>query len=146
MPIEWFVTTLIDWTIFLMTRTKLASVGFVAARNCMRQQVLDDAKSLPTTVAGRSDSSYALNSARYYSVIQSTTPVLLQYCSSTTKYYSSTTKYYSSTTKHYFTPYYKVLPLYYSAAQSTTPYYKALLQYYSVLQSTTPVLLRTTKY
>ena len=125
MPIEWFVTTLIDWTIFLMTRTKLASVGFVAARNCMRQQVLDDAKSLPTTVAGRSDSSYALNSARYYSVIQSTTPVLLQY---------------------YKALYHKVLPLHYSVPQSTTPYYKALLQYYSILQSATPALLRTTKY
>ena len=130
MPIEWFVTTLIDWAIFLMTRTKLASVGFVAARNCMRQQVLDDAKSLPTTVAGRSDSSYALNSARYYSVIQSTTSVLLR----TTKYYFSTTLYH------------KVLPLHYSVPQSTTPYYKALLQYYSILQSATPVLLRTTKY
>ena len=42
------VTTLIDWTFFLVTRTKLASVaGIVAARNCMRQQILDDAKSLP---------------------------------------------------------------------------------------------------
>ena len=140
MPIEWFVTTLIDWTIFLMTRTKLASVGFVAARNCMRQQVLDDAKSLPTTVAGRSDSSYALNSARYYSVIQSTTPVL----QSTTSVLLRTTKYYFSTTL-----YHKVLPLHYShysVPQSTTPYYKALLQYYSILKSATPALLRTTKY
>ena len=95
----------------------------------------------------------------YYSVLQSTTPVLL--C--TTKYYSSTTQYYSSTTL-----YYKVLLQYYSVLQSTTPvllcttkyyssttlyykvllcttkYYKVLLQYYSVLQSTTPVLLCTT--
>ena len=46
--------TLIDWTFFLMTRTKLASVGFVAARNCMRQQVPHDAKSLPN--CGRSQS------------------------------------------------------------------------------------------
>ena len=44
---------------------------------------------------------------QYYSVLQSTTPVLLH----TTKYYSSTTKYYSS----------------------TTLYYKVLLQYYKVL-------------
>ena len=36
-----------------MTRTKWASVGFVAARNCMRQQVLDDPKSLYLIVAGR---------------------------------------------------------------------------------------------
>ena len=85
---------------------------------------------------------------RYYSVLHSTTPVLL--C--TTKYYSSTNsvlqsttpvllctrKYYSSTTQ-----YYKVLLQYYS---STTLYYKVLLQYYSVLQSTTPVLVCTTKY
>ena len=63
---------------------------------------------------------------RYYSVLQSTTPVLLR----TTKYYSSTTKYYSSTSL-----YYKVL----------LKYYSVLLQYYSVLQSTTPVLLWTTK-
>ena len=56
----------------------------------------------------------------YYSVLQSTTPVLL--C--TTKYYNVLLQYY------------KVL----------LQYYKVLLQYYSVLQSTTPVLLCTTKY
>ena len=81
---------------------------------------------------------------QYYSVLHSTTPVLL--C--TTQCYSSTTLYY------------KVLLQYYSVLQSTTPvllcttkyyssttlYYKVLLQYYSVLQSTTPVLLCTTKY
>ena len=81
---------------------------------------------------------------QYYSVLQSTTPVLL--C--TTKYYSSTTLYYT------------VLLQYYSVLQSTTPvllcttkyyssttlYYKVLIQYYSVLQSTTPVLLCTTTY
>ena len=61
---------------------------------------------------------------QYYSVLQSTTPVLL--C--TTKYYSvpqSTTPVLLCTTKYY---------------SSTTLYYKVLLQYYSVLQSTTPVL------
>ena len=82
---------------------------------------------------------------QYYSVLQSTTPVIP--CS--TKYYSSTTMYY------------KVLLQYYSVLQSTTPvlpctskyyssttlYYKVLLlQYYPVLQSTTPVLPCTTKY
>ena len=81
---------------------------------------------------------------QYYSVLQSTSPVLL--C--TTKYYSSTTLYYT------------VLLQYYSVLQSTTPvllcttkyystttlYYTVLLQYYSVLQTTTPVLLCTTKY
>ena len=98
---------------------------------------------------------------QYYSVLQSTTPVLP--CS--TKYYSSTTLYYKvllqyypelqsttpillCTTKYYSntTPYYK----YYSVLQSTTP---VLLQYYPVLQSTTqlgqsttPVLPCTTKY
>ena len=57
-----------------MTRTKLASVGFVTASNFMRQQVLDDVKSLPN--CGRSqpattcDSSYAPNRAQYYSVLQ----------------------------------------------------------------------------
>ena len=160
MPIEWFVTTLIDWTIFLMTRTKLASVGFVAARNCMRQQVLDDAKSLPTTVAGRSDSSYALNSARYYSVIQSTTPVLLQYYKVLLQYYKVLLQYYKALLQYYSvlqsttsvllctTKYYPCTTLYHKVLLrttkhyfSTTLYYKALLQYYSVVQSTTPVIL-----
>ena len=113
---------------------------------------------------------------RYYSVLQSTTPVLVR----TTKYYSSTnsvlqsttpvllctTKYQSSTTLYYncTTP---VLLQYYSVLQSTIPvllcttkyysstilYYKVLLQYYSVLQlyysilhRSIPVQLRTTKY
>ena len=80
---------------------------------------------------------------QYYSVLQSTTPVLL--C--TTKYYNVLLQYYSvlqSTT------------LYYKVLASTTLYYKVLLQYYSVLpstttyysvpQSTTPILLCTTKY
>ena len=73
-----------------MTRTKLASVGLIAARNCMRQQVQDDAKSLPN--CGRSQSATTCdssNSAQHYSVLQSTTPVLL--C--TTKSYSSITPY-----------------------------------------------------
>ena len=157
-PIEWFVTTLIDWTIFLVTRTKLASVGFVAARNCMRQQVLGDAKSLPITVAGgspqRHATSYALNSARYHSIIHSTTPVLQSITpvlQRTTTYYSvlqrttpvllCTTKYYPCTTL-----YHKVLLCTTKHYFSTNLYYKALLQYYSVPQSTTPVLLCTTKY
>ena len=65
-----------------------------------------------------------LRTTKYYSVLQSTPPVLLR----TTKYYSSPT------------PYYKVLfrtTKYYSVLQSATLYYKVLLQYYSVLQSTT---------
>ena len=56
-------------------------------------------------------------SLQYYSVLQSTTPVLLQY--------------------------YKVLRQYYSVLQSTTTYYSSNC---SVLQRTTPVLLCTTKY
>ena len=64
---------------------------------------------------------------QYYSVLQSTTPVLLR------------------TTN--------VLPQYYKVLLCTTKYYSdrndvrtTSIQYYSVLQSTTPVLLRTTKY
>ena len=111
-----------------MTRTKLASVGFVATRHCMLQQVLDDAKAKSLPNRGRSqsatacDSSYAPNSAQYYSLLQSTTPTLLL----TTKYYSSTTLYC------------KVLLQYYSVLQWTT--------LYSVLQNCTPELLCTTKY
>ena len=71
---------------------------------------------------------------QYYSVLQSTTRVLL--C--TTKYYASTTPVLQSTT-----PVLLCTTKFYS---STTLYCKLLLQYYSVLQSTTPVLLCTTKY
>ena len=71
---------------------------------------------------------------QYYSVLQSTTPVLV--C--TARYYSSTTLYYKVLLQ-----YYSVLQKYYS---STSLYYKVLLQYYSVLHRTTPVLLCTTKY
>ena len=62
---------------------------------------------------------------QYYSVLQSTTPVLL--C--TTKYYSRN-----------YLEYYKVL-----LQKVLLQYYRVLVQYYSVLQSTTPVLLRATK-
>ena len=102
---------------------------------------------------------------QYYSVLQSTTPVLV--C--TTKYYSSTSLYYKVLLQYYSvlhrtTPVLICTTKYYSstnyALQSTTPvllctrkyyssttlYYKVLLQYYSVLQSTTPVLLCTRKY
>ena len=79
------------------------------------------------------------SSTTLYSVLQSTTPVLL-----------CTTKYYSSTTLQYYnvllctTKYYSSTTLYYKVLLCTTKYYKVLLQYYSVLQSTTPVLLCTT--
>ena len=85
---------------------------------------------LCTTKYYSSTSLYCKVLLQYYSVLQSTTPVLHW----TTKYYSSTTLYYRvlhSTTTYY---------------SSTTLYYKVLLQYYSVLQSTTPVLLCTTMY
>ena len=69
---------------------------------------------------------------RYYSVLQSATPLLL--C--TTKSYSGTTPVLLRTTKYYSTttPYYKVLLQYYSVLQSATPLQP---QYYSVPQSTT---------
>ena len=123
-----------------MTRTKLVFIGFVAARNCVPQQVLDDAKSLHT--CGRShsattcDSSHAPKSAKYYSIA---TKVLLQYCS----VLQSITKYYPlrCSTKYYFvlqyTPYYEVLLQYYAVLQ-------VLLQQFSVLQSSTSVLLCST--
>ena len=75
---------------------------------------------------------------QYYSVIRSTTAVLL--C--TTKYYSSTTLYYTVLLQHYSvprrpTPVLLCTTKYYSRH---TLYYKVLLQYYSVLKSTAPVL------
>ena len=92
-------------------------------------------------VWGELEDDLVIRTTQIYSVLHSTTPVLLR----TTRYRSSTT------------PYYKVLLQYYTVLQSTTPilfcttkyyssttlYYKVLLQY-SVLQSTTPVLLCTT--
>ena len=71
---------------------------------------------------------------QYYSVLQSTTPVLL--C--TTKYYSSTILYYKVLLQ-----YYSVLQSTIPAPQSTTPVLLCTTKYYS---STTPVLLCTTKY
>ena len=82
---------------------------------------------------------------QYYSVLQSTTPVLLctaKCYSSTTLYYKVLLQYYSllhSTTTYYSstTLYYKVLLCTTKYYSSTTLYYKVLLQYYSVLHSTT---------
>ena len=81
---------------------------------------------------------------QYYSVLQSTTPVLV--C--TTKYYSSTSLYYKALLQYYSVQHSSTPVLLYTTQiySSTTLYYKILLQYYSVLQNTTPVLLCTTKY
>ena len=119
----------------------LAGIGVSIARNCSETQIFGEncrkhraKRSFWKHCSMKFGGSLARNhhfgsffcencrTTKYYSVLQSTTPVLLR----TTKYYSTTTKYYSSTT-----PYYKVLlrtTKYYS---STTPYYKVLLQYYS---------------
>ena len=94
-----------------------ASVGTLHMLTPVMQPVL---KALQWTPSVQSTTPYYKVLLQYYSVQQSTTPVLF----GTTKYYGSTT------------PYYKVLRQYYSV----------LLQYYSILQSTTPLLLRTTKY
>ena len=77
------------------------------------------------------------SSTTMYSVLQSTTPVLLLYYKVLLQYYSvlqSTTPVLLCTTQ------------YYNVRLCTTKYYNVLLQYYSVLQRTTPVLLCTTKY
>ena len=80
---------------------------------------------------------------QYYSVLQSTTPVLRTtlYCSRTTPVILCTTKYYN------------VRLQYYSVLQSTTPvllctttYYSSTTLYYKVLRHSTPVLLCATKY
>ena len=104
----------------------------LAARKCYSDSLSDQIKQTTldaSTLAARKDiqrstlfqaSALLCTTKQHYSVLQSTTPVLL--C--TTKYYSSTT------------PYYTVLLQYYSVLQSTTP----------VLESTAPVLVCTTKY
>ena len=66
---------------------------------------------------------------QYYSVLQSTTPVLLR----TTKYYSSTAPYYKEVLLQNYSVLQSTTPL----LQSTTLCYKVLRQYYSVLQSST---------
>ena len=97
-----------------MTRTKLGFVCFVAARNCMRQQV-----------AGRSSQRHA-TLPTYYKVVLRTEKVLLCTTKSTNPVLLCTTKYYSSTTL-----YYKVLLQYYSVLQSTTPVLLRTTKYYS---------------
>ena len=78
---------------------------------------------------------YSLNN---YSVLQSTTPVLLQHYSVLQSTTPVLLQRYSSTTL-----YYKLLLQYYSVLQSTTPVLQSTTP---VLQSTTPVLQRTTLY
>ena len=131
-----------------MTRTKLGFVCFVAARNCMRQQVSGRSSqrhaTLPTyyKVVLRTEkvllctTLYYKVLLQYYSVLQSTTPVL----HSTTPVLLCTTQCYSSTTL-----YYKVLLQYHSVLQSTNPVLLCTTKYYSVVHSTTPVLLCTTQ-
>ena len=151
-----------------MTRTKLAFVGFVAAGNSIWHQVLDDLCLVVTDQSATTwDSSYEPNSTQYNSVLQSSEKcypstilyykvllqkVLLQYYSvlqSTSPVLLRTTKYYSSTTPVLQT-YYKVLVQYYFVLQSTTPVLvKVLLQstkYYKVLLRTTKYYSSTTKY
>ena len=76
-----------------MTRTKLASVGFVAAHNSMQQQVLDDTKPLPNCgryLAVRNDMRLFLRT-QYPNIVHSTPPyykVLLQYHKVLLKYRS----------------------------------------------------------
>ena len=93
-----------------------------------------------TTPVLQSTNPVLFRTTKYYSILQTTTPVLLrivvllQYYSvlqSTSPVLQSTTPVLLRTTKYY---------------SSTTSYYKVLVQYYFVLQSTSPELLRTTKY
>ena len=64
---------------------------------------------------------------QYYSVLHSSTPVLL--C--TTRYYSTTTLYYKVLLQYH----------YYSVLQSTTPVLLCTTKCYSVLQNTSPTTL-----
>ena len=139
-PIEWFVTTASQSRIWL----KLLSDDSNKVGICLlcRSTQLHATTSCRSQFATTCDSPYVLQSSipyrksttlyykvliQYYSVLQSTTPVLL--C--TTKYYSvlhSTTPVLLCTTQCY---------------SSTTPVLQSITP---VLQSTTPVLLSTTKY
>ena len=147
MPIEWFVTTASQSRIWLKLLSDDSNkVGIcLLCRSTQLHATTSCRSQFPTTC----DSSYVLQSItpvlkkyyssttlsykvliQYYSVLQSTTPVLL--C--TTQCYSSTRLYYT------------VLLQYYSVLHSATPVLLCTTKYYSVLQSTTPVLLCTTKY
>ena len=100
-------------------------------------------------VWGELEDDLVIRTTQIYSVLHSTT----KYYSGTSLYYTVLLQYYSvlQSTTPVLILYYKVLLQYYSVLESTTPvllcmYYKVLLQHYSVLQSTTPVLLRPTQY
>ena len=129
-PIEWFVTTLIDGTFVLMTQTMCCLDSNTTAKtpphkhhhtNTTTQTPPQKHHHKITTTKSPTQQHHHKHqhkttntkTLQYHSILQSTTSVLLQYYKvllRTTKYYSITTKYYSSTTK------------------------------------STPVLLRTTKY
>ena len=138
-PMESFVTTLIDWTFVLMTWTKLASVEVM----CFDEVMWLVLRWVNVVICGVwcyvmwchfMLVQYYKVLLQYYSVLQSTTPVLIR----TTKYYSSTmpvvqTKYYSSTILRttpvvlHTTNFHSSTTLYYSSA---IKYYKVLPQYY----------------
>ena len=125
------------------TRSTTSSTSSVSASNTSALDVFQQQQLVQFYSVLQSTTPVLLGSAKYYS---STTPVLLH---STTPVLFCTTKYYSSSTLHY-----KVPLQYYSVLQSTTPVLQntstspvllATTRYYSSTTSTTPVLLRTTK-
>ena len=124
MPIESFVTTFfadwLNWTFFWWRTLFALSQNATACDNKLQIAVRNDMRLfLRFTKYYSSTTLYYTVLLQYYSVLQSTTPVLL--C--TTQYYSSTTLYYT------------VLLQYYSVLQSTTPVLLCTTKYYSVLQT-----------
>ena len=122
MCLSWILYDNLDWlNLSSDDSNKVGICWLCRSRNCMRQQDIDDVKSLYKVLL------------QYYSVLQSTISVLLHYYKrTTTMYLPCTSKYYSTSTL-----YYKVLlrtTKFYSALQSTTPaplctmYYKLLLR------------------
>ena len=127
MPIEWFVTTLIDGTFVLMTQTMCCLDSNTTTKTPPHKHhhtntttktppqnhhhKITNTKS-PTQQHHHKHQHKTTNTKtlQYHSILQSTTSVLLQYYKVLLHYY-------------------KVLFQYYKVYSSTTPYYKVLLQY-----------------
>ena len=135
----------------LLRTTKYYSSQYYKVLRCTTKYDSSTTPRKRTTPVLLRTTKYYSSTTKYYSVIQSTTPVLLRTRNvllRTTKYYSSTTKYYSvlqSATPVLLRPKRRQNDVH-PVLLRTTKYYSSTTKYCPVLQSTTPVLLRTTKY
>ena len=128
-PIEWFVTTLIDGTFVLITQTMYCLDSNTTAKTppYKHHHTNTTTKTPPQNHHHKITNTTTPPQAPTQNHQHQNTPVPLH----TTEYYFSTTPVLQSTTPYYkvLLHYYKVLFQYYKVYSSTTPYYKVLLQY-----------------